>query len=34
MSAGNPGNFRAGRGKKSAGTPPHLPLSLFIILVS
>jgi hypothetical protein len=35
MSAGNLGNFRAGRRKKSAGTPPSPPnaLSLFIILV-
>jgi hypothetical protein len=35
MSAGNLGNFRAGRRKKSAGTPPSPPntLRLLIILV-
>jgi hypothetical protein len=33
MSAGNIGHFRAWRRKKSAGTPPPHPLSLFIILV-
>ena len=34
ISTGNPGNFRAGRRKKSTVTPPSpLPLSLFIKLV-
>jgi hypothetical protein len=33
IAAGNPGNFRHGRRKKSAGTPLPLPSSLFIILV-